>query len=374
MTKMARFLPRTAATQCKGNFSPPAVQAEATTIDQNKVVIFQSITLKGESIGTILIEADLSELHVRLMRFLEIDFLVLLVSLAVALLLSLRLQRVISGPIRELAATASSVTTQGNYSIRATKRGNDEIGFLFDQFNRMLDRLQQRDVAIQGAHDNLEKSVAERTSYLNALIQNSPLGIMVLDSKQKIQLCNSAFEKLFEYSRDQLIGKPIASLLANVEPLLEAHKLALNETLINRVARVQRKDGTFIDLELHVVGLMVDGELLGSLGIYQDISIRKRAEEEMHRAKEVAEEASRAKSEFLANMSHEIRTPLNGVIGMTDLALGTELTREQREYLETVKMSADSLLTVINDILDFSKIEAGKVDLDSGGFRRARRS
>jgi signal transduction histidine kinase/DNA-binding response OmpR family regulator len=102
-----------------------------------------------------------------------------------------------------------------------------------------------------------------------------------------------------------------------------------------------------------------------------EIEMRKRSEVDLRFAKETAEVASRAKSEFLANMSHELRTPMNGIIGMTELALGTDVTAEQREYLSTVMFSANAMMQVVNDVLDFSKIEAKKLKLDRIDFNVA---
>jgi two-component system, sensor histidine kinase and response regulator len=110
------------------------------------------------------------------------------------------------------------------------------------------------------------------------------------------------------------------------------------------------------------------GSFEGYVGVVQDVTEKRLVADRMREAKDAAEAASRSKSEFLANMSHEIRTPMNGILGMTELALDTNLSTEQREYLEMVKSSAEGLLVVINDILDFSKIEAGRMEFERAPF------
>jgi len=216
------------------------------------------------------------------------------------------------------------------------------------------------------------KQAESMRAFLASIVESSDDSIIGTDLAGTIISWNEGAQKLWGYTAEETIGNHITLLFT------EARRADYMNTLnkIRRQERIERfesvrvgKNGIPIDVSVILSPIKDNlGQLLGVSAIYRDITASKRADAELVKAKEAAEAASRAKSTFLATMSHEIRTPMNGILGMTELVLDSDLTSDQRDSLELVRLSAESLLAVINDILDFSKIEAGKMEFESIPF------
>ncbi|CAN5479761.1 hypothetical protein BH11PSE11_BH11PSE11_21710 [soil metagenome] len=231
---------------------------------------------------------------------------------------------------------------------------------------------------------------------LELILDNAAVGVTLIRPTAQgrlLQRMNPAAERMLGYEPGELIGSDVRKIYRSDEEYQAVQKIYSDVLLSGRFYRgenvYQRKDGLPIFVEL--VGCAIDPKDFskGTIWLAEDITERKQAQSEIHalnvnlqnqseelkktvveleRAKLDAVEANQAKSEFLANMSHEIRTPMNAILGLTHLALRTELSTKQKSYLSHVKSAAIALLGIINDVLDFSKIEAGKLDLENIEF------
>ena len=217
--------------------------------------------------------------------------------------------------------------------------------------------------------------MSDRNIPLEVAVTGALDAIIIIDSDGNIISFNPAAETIFGYDRDSVIGRNMGDLIVPVQHR-DSHKEGMRRYIETGIGPVLNKrlelsalnsSGEEFDVELTITVTESEGSKI-FIGYLRDITERKMAAEELVKAKERAEIASKAKSSFLAMMSHEIRTPLNGVIGILGMLKDSGLTPEQEKLLRTGRQSSRSLLGLINDILDFSKLEAGKLKLQSVSF------
>jgi PAS domain S-box-containing protein len=251
---------------------------------------------------------------------------------------------------------------------------------LLDQTQAQAQELAASAQQLEARRDELESSQAilaqteERTRLILGSVNE---GIWGLSAEGKTIFVNAAAGTMLGYSEEELTAASMHELIQHSHadgsafPVDQCNMyLSLKDGVARKVDDevFWRKDGTFFQVEYDTTPIYKEGMLAGIVVVFRDITERKLAEKAILEAKEIAEDATKAKSDFLANMSHEIRTPMNAIIGMSHLALQTDLNTKQRNYIEKVSSASKNLLGIINDILDFSKIEAGKMSMETVDF------
>lgn len=250
---------------------------------------------------------------------------------------------------------------------------DDEIGELGKSINCMLDSLEKTTVSKNlllweiEERKKVELRLSENQQRLKKILDAVQAGVVLIDAENHtVVYVNTAAEKMIGIRRDNIIGRECYGLICPAErgkcPIDDLGKLVDNSQQVLLTATGEKMP--IIKTETEIT---LEGEKY-FIASFVDITELEKTKRQMEEAMQQVERVSKVKSQFLANMSHEIRTPLNGVIGMSQLALDTELNSDQRNIVSTISKEANSLLRIINDILDFSKIEAGKLELESISF------
>ncbi|MBF0412562.1 MAG: transporter substrate-binding domain-containing protein [Desulfamplus sp.] len=244
---------------------------------------------------------------------------------------------------------------------------NEELQAINEEYQVTNEELIQTNDHLVEATQRLTES----ENLLRNIFENAPDGCLIADTDTKsFHYANSMICRMLGYSMEEILSFGIHNILSEKDlPYVteQFEKQSKGEITLAYNLPIMRKDGSVFYADVTACPLSINQSTC-LLGMFRDVTDRKKAEEEILKAKQSAEAANRAKSEFLAVMSHEIRTPMNGVVGLTDLLLATDMTDIQRNYLENLRYSAYSLLGIINDILDISKIEADRLELENTDF------
>ncbi len=300
--------------------------------------------------------------------------------LAIGAVSALLIARKFSRPLEDLAFASGRLAKMNLDEPVQTQSALRELQDLAAAQEQMRLALRESMSSLEQTNRELEQRVeqrtrdlAEREAYFRAIFEHAAVGIITRDTGRRLMGVNGAYERMLGYTRAELEQLDGARLmepddLRNAREL-QARLAAGELTSFSTERSYRRKDGSALWADVITSAIRDEtGALIATVTMINDISERKAAEQAMREAKEIAEEATRSKSMFLANMSHEIRTPMNAIIGMSHLALKTELTPRQRDYVQKIHNAGNALLGIINDILDFSKIEAGKLDMESVSF------
>jgi len=352
---------------------------DASVEENNTFHIWKNVTVDNELVGYLYIELD-DSLVIEFIYGAVISLMTALtIGLFVAYLVASRLQKIISEPVEHLTETASKITAEQNYNLRAEKESEDEIGVLTDEFNNMLSQLELRNTEL-----------IESEAKFREVVEQSVDALFMLEMDGRLVDVNNAACETLGYTREELLSLSVMDIderFSEIESFYNDMEVLKLDKQMSIEGRQKRKDRTTFPVEISLGFVNIKGRDL-VLASVRDITERKQAQKELQKAndlleakvnertsslksvnaalsiaKERAESANQAKSLFLANMSHEIRTPMNAVIGFTDVLASSGLNEQQIGYVKSIQSGSRNLLSLINDILDLSKIEAGKLNI-----------